>query len=155
MLTAGNQAAPAGARTPDRGLGHHLPKTGDSREDIQHHQLSGHAVSGQCPGLPPYPQDNEGGPSRLPVDQVKRMRRFQAAYPEVDIERPDYANGKTWWHAHLEGRRIASDTELRGLLDQLGRLLGKRPAIDRRAVRDRAAGARHICRAGRLRCVPR
>jgi hypothetical protein len=83
-------------------------------------------VSGPCRGLPSYPQDDEGAPSRLPVDQVKRMRRFEAAaYPEVDIERPDYAHGKPWWHAHLEGRRIASDTELRGLLDQLGRLLGE------------------------------
>jgi hypothetical protein len=52
---------------------------------------------------------------------VKRLRRFQAAYPEVEIERPDFSR-ETRWHASRDGRRIASDTELRGLLDQLGLL---------------------------------
>ncbi len=77
------------------------------------------------------------------------MGRFEAAYPEVDIERPDYAHGKPWWHAHLEGRRIASDTELRGLLDQLEGLFSddggaleappSRRHEQRRAVLHRAA----------------
>ena len=57
-----------------------------------------------------------------PEDQVKRLRRFEAAYPEVEIARPDYAHGKTWWHASVAGRRVASDTDLRSLLDQLGGL---------------------------------
>jgi hypothetical protein len=70
-------------------------------------------------GLPS--PDGEPGPARLPEDQVKRLRRFEAAYPEVEIERPDFPR-EVWWHARLEGRRIASDTELRGLLDRLDRL---------------------------------
>ena len=80
-------------------------------------------MSGPCWGLPPYPDDDEPEPGRLPEDQVKRMRRVQAAYPEVEIGRPDIAQGKRWWHACIAGRRIASDTELRGLLDQLEQLL--------------------------------
>ena len=81
-------------------------------------------MSGPCWGLPPYPEDNEPGPARLPEDQVKRLRRFEAAYPEVEIQRPDFLR-ETWWHAVYEGRRVASDTELRGLLDALERLLGE------------------------------
>jgi hypothetical protein len=81
-------------------------------------------MSGPCWGLPPYPEDDEPEPARMPEDQVKRLRRFEAAYPEVDIERPDYGpRHQLWWHARVEGRRIASDLELRGLLDQLEWLL--------------------------------
>ncbi len=58
-----------------------------------------------------------------PEDQVKRLRRFEAAYPEVEIQRPDFPR-ETRWHASRDGHRIASDTELRGLLDQLDQLLG-------------------------------
>ena len=32
---------------------------------------------------------------------------------------------ETWWHAVYEGRRVASDTELRGLLDTLESLFGE------------------------------
>jgi hypothetical protein len=100
------------------GLGHHLPETGDSRDHIQSHQhhAGRPAVSGPGWGLPPYLEDDE------PDDQVKRLRRFEAAYPEVEIERPDYTAGQTWYHASYEGRCVASDKELRGLLDQLDRL---------------------------------
>ena len=62
----------------------------------------------------------------LPEDQVKRLRRSEAAHTDVEIERPDYAHGQPWYHARLEGRRIASDTELRGLLDRLEGLLSDR-----------------------------
>lgn len=71
-------------------------------------------------GLPPY-EDDEPRPGRLPVDQVQRLRRFQAARPEVDIERPDITKGESW-RASVAGRQIASDVELRGLLDQLDRM---------------------------------
>ncbi len=80
-----------------QGLGHHLPEQETTVTTSNHTS-------------PPQP---------LPEDQVVRLRRFEAAYPEVDIERPDYAHGKTWWHARYEGRRLASDTNLRGLLDAL------------------------------------
>lgn len=82
-------------------------------------------MSGPGWGLPPYPEDDEPEPAQVPEDQVKRMRRFQAAHPEVEIERPDYTAGQTWYYASYEGRRVASDTALRGLLDQLGRLFGE------------------------------
>ena len=83
-------------------------------------------MSGPCWGLPPYPESNEPGPARLPEDQVKRLRRFEAAYPEVEIQRPDFPR-ETWWRAVYEGRRVASDTELRGLLDTLESLFGGAP----------------------------
>jgi hypothetical protein len=65
------------------------------------------------------------GDKHPPDDQVIRLRRFQAGFPEVEIERPDYSHHRIWWHAHLDGQRIASDIELRGLLDQLGRMFGE------------------------------
>lgn len=58
-----------------------------------------------------------------PEDQVVRLRRFQTAFPEVEVRRPDFPR-ETWWHAEYGGKRVASDTDLRGLLDQLDRLFG-------------------------------
>jgi hypothetical protein len=58
-----------------------------------------------------------------------RIRSSGCAGSRRPIPRSRFSGRTTpcemWWHAVYEGRRVASDTELRGLLDALESLFGE------------------------------
>lgn len=74
-------------------------------------------MNGPCFGLPPY--DDEPG------DQVPRLEKFRLAHPDIDITAPYSTSGNyDHWVARHGVRIIASDHELKELLDQLEVLEG-------------------------------
>jgi hypothetical protein len=57
---------------------------------------------------------------RMPEDQVPRLKRFRDSHPDITVIPPGGLVGQ--WVARRAGEMVASDLELRGLLDQLERL---------------------------------
>jgi hypothetical protein len=76
-------------------------------------------MTGPCWGLPPYPEDNE------PEDQVIRLRRREAASPDVKITPP--ARPADQWTATVGGEVISAANHLREVLDDLDEHYRDRP----------------------------
>jgi hypothetical protein len=56
-------------------------------------------------------------------DQVPRLHAFEAAHPDITIQRPDYVRGARVWSAHRGRAVLCAYGELRALLDYLDWLL--------------------------------
>jgi hypothetical protein len=52
-------------------------------------------------------------------DQVVRLRDWEEAHPDVDIDPPDYANGGWLWAARRDGVVLCCEYDLRKLLDHV------------------------------------
>lgn len=55
-------------------------------------------------------------------DQVPRLRRFRARYPDIEIRDPVSAR-RGYWSAYRDGIRLAAEYDLHTLLDHLDLLL--------------------------------
>jgi hypothetical protein len=51
-------------------------------------------------------------------DQVPRLEAFKAAHPDVEIKTP-LDTRSVWWRAYRDGVQLASEHDLRRLLDAL------------------------------------
>jgi hypothetical protein len=59
------------------------------------------------------------------VDQVERLRSFQAGHPDIEVRHPDYPRGALLWSAHRDGLVLCCESELKALLDRCEALLAR------------------------------
>lgn len=57
-----------------------------------------------------------------PEDQVPRLERFRQRHPDIDVTPGSKPDNYGQWTARRDGKTIASDYELRWLLDDLERI---------------------------------